>query len=192
MKNLRIIICILIFLIGFSWGCFIQKYPLLTFNPEVKIFEILNFLMTLTIGLLIPFFIKKWIEDGRYIKNSLIGELKETLLEIISIRDKIKSCFSLGSISSSDKQYIIIQFEEIDLKLNSLNTQLCGYSKIKTEYIYKEIKKEYLAYWKLTTGDTLMSESFTTISDNFYKAHNEKFSDLETTIKQGINKIHMF
>ncbi|MFY7666897.1 hypothetical protein [Flavobacterium sp.] len=192
MKSLKIIICVLIFLIGFSWGCFIQKYPFLKFNSEVKIFEVLNFFLTAAIGLLIPFFIKKWIEDGRYIKNNLIAELKETLTEIITIRDKVKSCFSNGSINSTDKQFIIVQFEEIDLKLNGLHTLLCEYSKIKAEFLFKEIKEEYLKYWKLTTGEEIMSSNFVVVSQNFYREHNEVYSNLETKVKTCINKIHMF
>jgi TctA family transporter len=64
------LLIILIFAFGFVLGIVFKDIPNLKLNTEVKIFEPLTFLLTATIGLLIPFFIKRWIDDSRQIKNN--------------------------------------------------------------------------------------------------------------------------
>lgn len=120
----------------------------------------------------------------------MIIELKDTLEEIIVVKTKIKECFNVNTITQRDKQQIIVQFEETDLKLNCLNEQLKESFDKETKNIREEIKNEYINYWKFTTGAEIMSTTFVTIPENYYRNHNENFTKVETKIKQAINKVH--
>jgi hypothetical protein len=190
MKYLKILLFILFFIGAVSVGYFIKSYPIIEFDKKLKIYEVFNLILTATIGLSIPFFIKRWIEDSRHVKNNLIVELKDTLSEIITIKSIIKQCFNDDTISQRHKQQIIVQFEETDLKLNCLEEQFKESYDNETKTMRAEIKAEYLNYWKFTTGAEIMSENFITVSEIFYRSHNEIFSKLETKIKQTINKVH--
>ena len=94
MKYLKIILVILIFGFGLVIGIVFKDIPNIKFNTEVKLFEPLTFLLNASIGLLIPFFIKRWIDDSRQVKNNLIEELKDTLREVGIIKDKLKFCYN--------------------------------------------------------------------------------------------------
>lgn len=190
MKYLKLLLAILILIFAVSIGYFIKSYPIIEFDKKLKIYEVFNLILTATIGLSIPFFIKRWIEDSRQIKNSLINELKDTLDEIIVVKSKIKQCFNENNITQRDKQQIIVQFEETDLKLNCLDEQFKESFDKETKKIREEIKSEYLNYWRFTTGAEIMSTTFVTISESFYRNHNENFTKLETKIKQAMNKVH--
>lgn len=190
MKWLKLGLLVLIFTFGFVIGIVYKDIPNLKLNTEVKIFEPLTFLLTVTIGILIPFFIKRWIDDGRQIKNSLIEELKDTLKEVEGIKDIIKLCFKNKSLTQNDKQEIIALFEQADQKIYCLEQLFVESFDTQTKFIRLEINDEYMDYWKLTTGDEIMSSSISVLSEEYYKRHNERFTKFETRIKQAINKVH--
>lgn len=190
MKYLKIAFCALLFIGGIAIGVFIKDYPIIQFNKELKIYEVFNLILTAAIGLLIPFFIKRWIEDNRQVKNNLIDELKDALREVAIVKDKIKFCYHNKAISQSDKQEITVMFEQADLKIQCLEQQFIESFDIETKTIRAEIKTEYLAYWKLATGGEIMNAKFKSVNENFFRRHNECFTKVETKIKQAINKVH--
>lgn len=189
MKYLKIILVILIFGFGLVIGIVFKDIPNIKFNTEVKLFEPLTFLLTASIGLLIPFFIKRWIDDSRQVKNNLIEELKDTLREVGIIKDKLKFCYHNKAISQSDKQEINVLFEQADLKVNCLEQQFIESYDIETKVVRAEIKEDYMNYWKLTTSAELMSNKFKSVNENFYSRHNECYAKFETRVKQAINKV---
>jgi hypothetical protein len=177
---------------GFILGIVFKDIPNIKFNTEVKLFEPLSFLLTAAIGLLIPFFIKRWIEDSRQVKNNIIEEIKDTLREVAIIKDKLKFCYMNRSIGQSDKQEINVLFEQADLKINCLEQLLIESFETETIIIREEMKTAYLNYWKLTTSAEIMSNKFKIVSENFYGRHNDCFAIFETKLKQAINKVHRF
>lgn len=190
MKYLKIILAFLILFFGIVIGIVINDMPVLKLNPEIKLFEPLTFLLTATIGVLIPFFIKRWIDDSRQIKNNLIDELKFTLKEYEIIKDKIKFCYNNRAISKSDKDEINILFEQADLKFNCLNQQMIEAFDKETKCIRDEIHNGCIEYWKHTTSAEMMSSKFKVISETFFRQHNEYFLKFETIIKKAIIKVH--
>lgn len=190
MKYLKFILIALLFLIGIAIGFFVKNYPIIEFNKEIKIYEVFNLLLTATIGLFIPFFIKRWIEDSRQVKNNLIEELKDTLREAERIKDKIKFCYSRNAISSSDKDEVNSLFEQSDIKFSCLDELFVTTYDSETKAIRAELKDIYMAYWKCVTGGELMTSKFMVVSEDFFRRHNESFSRFEIKIKQTINKVH--
>jgi hypothetical protein len=190
MKYLKYILLLLALVIAFFMGTVYNDVPILKLNPEVRIFEPLSFLLTATIGLLIPFFIKRWIDDSRQVKNNLIEELKETLREVVVIKDKFKFCYQNNAIAQNDKQEIIVMFEQADQRITCLEQQFIESFDQETKLIRAEIRNEYMAYWKLATGAEMMSTTFTVVNENYYRRQSELFTKFETKIKQAINKVH--
>jgi len=192
MKYLKLILLVLLFLGGIAVGYFVKNFPIIEFNRELKIYEVFNLLLTATIGVFIPFFIKRWIEDSRQVKNNLIEELKDTLKESERIKDKIKFCYSRNSISQGDKDEVNFLFEQSDIKFNCLDELLISTFDVETKTMRAELKDIYMAYWKCVTGGELMTSKFVIISEDFFRRHNESYSKFEIKIKQTINKVHRF
>ncbi|OFY89234.1 MAG: hypothetical protein A3K10_11495 [Bacteroidetes bacterium RIFCSPLOWO2_12_FULL_31_6] len=190
MKILKYIIVVIIIGLSFIIGLICRNIPIVTLNTEVKIFEPINFILTLLIGISIPFFIKRWIEDNRQIKNFIIDELKTTLREVEIVKDKLKFCYVQKTISPSDKQEINVLFEQADLKMNCLEEILKESFPKETENNRNELKAEYINYWKFTTNSEMMSSQFNSVSESFYRTHNEGFSKYESKVKLMITRIH--
>ncbi len=190
MKYLKKLIPVLFLFFGIFIGFLIKNYPLIKFNNEIKIYEVLNLLLTATIGFSIPFFIKKWIEDSRQVKNNLIEELKDLLKEVERIKDKIKFCYSRDSISQDDKDEINFLFEQSDMKFNCLEEVLISTYDIETKTLRTDLKDFYINYWKFVTGAEVMNSKFVRLEEDFIRRHSESYSKFEIKIKQAINKIH--
>jgi hypothetical protein len=190
MKILKIIIVTLLFFIGIAIGFCIKNWPVIEFNKEIKVYEVFNLLLTASIGIFIPFFIKRWIEDNRQVKNNLIEELKSSLRETECIKDKIKFCHSRNAISANDKDEINFLFDQSDVKFHCLCELFTSTYDNETKVIRTELKDIYMSYWKFVTGGELMTTRFTTVTEEFYRRHNEAFSQYEIKVKQTINKVH--
>lgn len=190
MKYLKFLIIFLIFCFGIVLGIILNDFPILKLNPEIRLFEPLTFLLTATIGVLLPFFIKRWIDDSRQIKNNLVDELKLTLREVEKIKERIKACYNNHQITPLDKNQINEMCEQADLVYNCLKQQLELSYKHETKQISSEIYLCYIDYWKYTTGAEIMSDHFTVISEGFFRIHNQTFAKFETIIKKAIITIH--
>ncbi|MCF6407431.1 hypothetical protein L3C95_31345 [Chitinophaga filiformis] len=198
MKTIRILVLIIVFALGGLSGFFVKNFPFIRWNTEVKIYEVFQVCSTLFIGIAIPFFIKKWIEDKRQLKNALIEECKETLTEIKRIRTKFEGCYSNNSISASDKDEILILFSDADLKVQNLKENFTlafkGESKIGIvgikENTVNAINNSYISYWKTVTGGSLMNSNYTRIDNDLLKSQKSDFSSVEKAIKQAIIFIH--
>ena len=182
MRYLKILIALLILCFGIVIGIIINDIPLFKLNPEIKVFEPLTFILTATIGVLIPFFIKRWIDDSRQIKNNLIDELKSTLKEY-EISKKIRFCYNNKTISKSDKDEVIVLFEQADLRYNCLKQQMIEAFDKETKCIRDEIHNGCIDYWKHTTSAEMMSSKFKVVNETFYRQHNEIFFKFETIIR---------
>lgn len=178
--------CFIGLFIGLVW----KDLPLIKFNPELKVYEVLNLCITFGIGLFIPFLIKKWIDDNRAIKNIISEEIKSTVAGINCIRTKINTCYSSGKIISTDKDEINQLFNDCDLLFNSLNTHLSKSLNLNTEKILKASKENYMSYWKFITGGDLMNSHFEKIDLPFYKEHCKLFKQLEDTVKMISHDVH--
>ena len=107
-------------LIGISWlvalvigiviGVLWNDLPLIRWNPELKLYEVLNLILVFSIGVFVPFFIKKWIEDSRSVKSCVIDELRDALRMADEIRSLIDRCHTNGKIIDSDKDEVLMLF----------------------------------------------------------------------------------
>lgn len=190
MKYLRVALFVLLFIAAVAIGFTIKNFPFIQFNREIKIYEVFNLLLTAAIGVLIPFFVRRWIDDNRQVKNNIIEELKITLSESKRIKEKINFCYAKQEITQNDKDEINYLFEQSDVQFNGFEQLLTSTYETETNNLIKELKDVYMTYWKSTTGGELMSSKFIKISEDFHRRHNEEFMKFEVKIKQAINKIH--
>lgn len=189
MKLVKIILTITILIGGIIIGFTVRNFPFIKWNMEVKIYEVAQVSIALFIGLAIPFYIKKWIDDSRQLKNSLVDECKDTIAEAKKIKDKIDECHKIASVSQSDKDIIIALFSYSDIKINNLYDNILFGLDQKSNPIAQNIKDAYFEYWRVITGGTLMVSTYTKIDESLFSQQNKAYLELDKRIRQAIMKM---
>lgn len=189
MKKINIYLNVAVLLVGVIVGFFVKNFPIIVWKNEVKIFEVLQWITTALIGLLIPFAIKKLIDDNRQIKQVLIDDFKGLIVELKKIKDKLESSYQVGSVGAKDKDAINMLFSDVDIKMSNLN-DLFLIAFPKNSLIFETTNTEYIKYWKGVTGGQLMSSSYTVIDEQFFRDQNLNFGALEKEIKIAIIKLN--
>jgi hypothetical protein len=186
------IVGILMLILGLIIGFAYEDFPLIAFDNKVRIFEVLNLLLTLCIAISIPFIVKKTIDDKRAVKAFLTEEVKETLSALCKIRDVIKDAYIQGTISRDQKDILLRDFNSLELKLNSLNEQLEVSFKSESVKMIGGLKEAYFQYDGFVTGDDLMCETYDKIDAGFFREHKSLFYRLELQLKKAIQEIHCY
>lgn len=184
------VVLFVVFCVGLTIGLIWKDLPLVKFNPEIKIYEVANLLLTLAIGITIPLLVKKWIEDNRSVKSSLVDEIKNIIGTLDKIKTLISNCHSCSAITKEQKDEINYLFHKSELQINSLNEQLKISFEPQSKIIIDKLKENYHVYKDYLTGGELMLSSFVKVDDRFYREHNTEQSKIETYLKTVIHQIH--
>lgn len=175
---------------GILIGVFIKDFPVLKLDCAINIIDAASLLVTIAIGILVPFLLKRWIDDTRQTKGYVVEELREFLNDINEIPEFTKKLFYEGKISSSDKTRINATFETIDIKLSNLSHELEDFYNKETKPMREKLNECYMKYWKCMTGSEIMSTKFKTIDESFYKKATSLYLEIETKIKDIIRLMY--
>ena len=161
---------ILIILIGgalFFFGFVIDNFPFIEWDRKVKVYEVFQVMSTLLIGIGIPFFIKKWIDDGRIIKNLLKEEASDISNEAIKVKDFMVKAFTDKKLAHEDKQYLLYLFNQLENLLLVYENSLKSAFGEKYNSPFQDLKIAYYEYWQRVTDGELMKDSFSQIDLEF-------------------------
>lgn len=184
------VILSVVFIAGITIGVVWKDLPLVKFNPEIKLYEIANFLLTLVIGVSIPLLVKKWIEDNRSVKTSLVEEIKNIINTLEKIKILISTCHSSCVIMKEQKDEINYLFHKAELQISSLDEQMKISFDKQSKKIMDNLKTKYHIYKDYLTGGELMLSSFVKVDDRFYREHNSEQTKIETHLKTVIHEIY--
>ncbi|HKC69372.1 MAG TPA: hypothetical protein VKG26_14150 [Bacteroidia bacterium] len=186
------VVGIIMLMLGLAIGFLLTDFPKIEFDNHLRLYEVINFFLTLCIAISIPFIVKKSIDDKRAIKNFLTEEVKEALKYLTKTKELINTCYSNGAITRQNKDTIIIDFDNLGLKINSLGEQLEISFKNESKTIMEELKETYLLYHRFVTGDELMREGYDKIDLGFNRDYKSHYNKLELQLKKLIHKFHCF
>lgn len=184
------ILFLILFISGLAIGLVWKDLPYIKFNSELKLSEVANFILTLTLGIVIPFMVKKWIEDNRAVKVALVDEIKNIIYTLNKIKSLIDTCHTSNSITKDQKDDINFFFHESELQINSFEEQLKISFPNECNSISTDLKTNYFKYKDYLTGGELMLSSFKRIDSRFYREHKNESFKIETHLKTLIHKIH--
>lgn len=177
------------FCVGLFLGIIWEDLPFVTFNTELKLYEVGFFGLTLAIGFFVPFTIRKLFEDNRFIKTCLVDEIKN----IITTLSEINSVVIAGRpVGSEQKDQINFTFHKAELQISSFQNQLEISFPTRCQELINPLKGKYHEYKDVLTGGDLMMSTFTTIDIRFFKEHATEYSKIETFLKTVIHTIHKF
>ena len=188
--SISIIAAILCLIFGILLGVVIKDFPVLKLNPTIAILDAASLCVTIAIGILVPFLLKRWIDDSRSARGYLVEELREFLHDVSEIYELTKDYFFTGIITPENKTRINTTFETIDLKLSNLSHELEDFYDNETKPLRDSLKEKYMDYWKCMTGSKIMSDKFKSIDESFYKEATELYLQVETKIKDIIRLMY--
>jgi hypothetical protein len=185
---LLIIFLVIGLVVGFLW----KDFPLIKFNPEVKLSEVLSLIVTIGIGIFIPLLVKKWIEDSKSVKSYLVDEAKSIITNLATIKQKVKLCFDNGVLSQNDKDEVNYMFHSTELQITSFKNQMKVAFPSQEKKLSPKLSEQYNLYKDFVTDGPFMVSSFTRIDDRFYRDHNQHYTVLEGHLKTLIQEIYKF
>lgn len=188
--SLSFVAAILCLIFGILLGLFIKDFPVFKLDPTIAILDAASLCVTIAIGILVPFLLKRWIDDSRSARGYLVEELREFLHDVSEIHELTKGYFYGGRITTNDKTRINTTFETIDLKLSNLSHELEDFYDKETKPLRDSLKEKYMDYWKCMTGSKIMSDKFKSIDESFYKEATEFYLQVETKIKDIIRLMY--
>ncbi len=191
-KNQMIVFGIIIFIVllaGICIGIFIKNLPIIEFEPKVSVIEILSFLATVTIGVIFPFLIKKWVDDNQTIKHYLVQEIEQLISEIKENKELISKSFSDGEFNSEHRDKINFTFHSSELQIGSIQEQF-EVSFPDAIQVVEEMKEAFRTYKDFLTGGEMMISTFNKIELPFYRKHLNEYNKFESHLKRMIHKVY--
>lgn len=182
------IVLVLSILAGITIGVFVKNFPGVSYKNEIDLLGALTFIVTLGIGIIFPFLIKKWIDDNQSIKLYLVQEvemLESILYENMTI---IEDCYKTKTVTAEHKDKVNFTFFNADLQIESLENQF-KISFPKNLNLIETIKSQNSEYYHFLTGGDFMISDFK-IDSRFYKDHKTKLNRMTMNLKELIHKIH--
>jgi len=174
--------------VGHLWN----DVPEIRWNPELKLYEVLNLLLVFSIGIFVPFFLKKWIEDSRSVKSCVIDELRDALRMADEIRSLIDRCHTNGIIVESDKDDVLMLFNRSEEIIDSFDSQMQVSFPHAMNTTVRSVKEAHHDYKDMLTGGELMNSKFTQVTVPFRKEHETACSNYKTKLKVAIQAVHKF
>lgn len=192
MKVIKALIILFIFFFLIALGDLFQNLNIIpSIDYEMKMFDILNLLSTIAIALLIPFYISKFIDKEKSIKDFLKIECIDMLTEMSNLNLFLHN-FKIGqNLTEDDKDNIMFLLEKSEKKLDNLIDYLLDAKLPHSVFNSDDFKNSFLKYWEAVTGGDLMSESFI-YNEEFRSNETIAFSSLEKDIKKFIVKLSSY
>ncbi len=179
----------LLFLLGLTLGAIWKDIPNITLNHEIKVYEVANLFVVVIIGTVYPFLIKKWIDDNRTIKASLVDEVKTVLSKTNEIKLIIDNTKVGVALSQEGEDQINFLFSDIDMCINSFDEQMKEAFPNQKEAVVKLVKDANQKYWKFTSGEPLMTSTFV-MTDSYRRDHVTQYELFSKSLKVVIQKIY--
>ena len=189
-KNQKVtigLVIISILLIGVCIVVFVKNCSILEFERKISISETLTFLVTLAIGIVFPFLIKKWLSDNQTIKNYLVKEIEQLIFEIKKNKNLIAQSYTSGEFKSDHRDEINFTFHSTELQIESIQNQF-KVSFPNSMKIVEDMKDSFRVYKDYLTGGELMISTFNKIESRFYREHSSKYNKFESHLKEMIHK----
>lgn len=180
------------FFMGIITDRFIKYWPYLKFDFSVNILDGATLLITISIGVLIPVFVNKLIEEKKGAKIFIVDEIKDFLEIIFRIKKIIFETHKNGIFKSKDRDDINYIFHEAELKINCIREQIKEAFDDNHEDTCTDLVTLLMAYKNYITGGELMNSNFVKVDERYFKESNTEYSKIETDFKIIMHSIHKF
>jgi hypothetical protein len=183
MKIIKLLISILLVTSGVLIGFCIKNFSLISWNKEIKIYEVFQVITTIFIATAIPFLIKKWIDDGRAIKSFLTTDANNLIVESEKIKEKFFKYYDNGKITADDKQYLMLLFTQMEDLIEHFGNALQKAFGMKCHREFCDVRTAHYVYWNEITGTEIMSDKWKIIDLDFLRFFLLEYNKFQYSIR---------
>ncbi len=183
--NISLTIIVLV-LIGILLGIIFQINSPVEIDPKIRYSELLNWISTLTIGVLVGYVLKNQFENDKTIKSYLLDDLKKITEDVVILK---YFCYSF----KKNQSFTSDQRDEINAKINILDkkiTVFCDFLNHCYNGKHKNINDSLVTYFiKLNnqiTGDGFYDNL---IQNSYFDNIMNESSKFETELRKLTHKI---
>ena len=112
-----ILICLLFLFIGVIAGIIIQSKVPIAIDEKIRYSEILNWLTTIVIGIIIGYHFKNQFENNKIIKEYLLDDLKSISAQLINLKSYCHELRSSTVLTEEQRKEIISRINLLDKKI---------------------------------------------------------------------------
>ena len=163
---------------AFGLGLFIRDWPILVFDKKASITDILNTFFTVILALLIPLYIKYFIERGNKVNEIVVNELHRYREQLEYINERFLAINHSGNISSENKSELVVLCEILDGKYETVNLVFEEKCKNNSVQLRQKLLTNHIRYWKLLTGIEVNISSVTFIQPTAFKKGIECYNSI--------------
>lgn len=159
------VLIVSILLVGSSFliGLLVKDWPLVTINHSVTITDVGNIIFTVTLAILIPLYIKYFIDNGNKVNEMVLNEVSVYRNQLDQINQRFHSINNSNMLTNNNKTELNLLCEILDAKLEVLEKVLNKRCKTGAVKLIKKLKERHIEYWKVLTGTEINSESISSI-----------------------------
>ncbi|GIM51545.1 hypothetical protein CAPN004_05750 [Capnocytophaga cynodegmi] len=177
-----IIVGIFSFLIGIIVSVIIQNWVPISIDGKIRYFEILNWLTTIVIGIIIGYYLKNKYENNKIIKQYLLDDLENIFFQL---RDVNKYCDDLKNFTCFTEE----QRKEMNAKVNILDKKITIFLDL-----LEDCNKEMHSNTSKCLIDSLNSlnrkmTNDSLYSDNIQKEYFDEITAERTKFEKNLRKV---
>lgn len=169
-------------------GLFSARIGFIKFDDSVNIIDLIQVIITLLLGLLLPILVTKMMDDSKGIKCLIIDEIKNFLEEAKKIRLFLNEINTKGEVTGTDKDKIRALIYNAELLITSVNEQI--QIAFKDEKLQKKLSDSFIKYEDDVAGGELMSSEFKKINFAYLNLTNTSHSNFETEVKKILQEVY--
>lgn len=160
---------IIIIVISFGVGLYVRDWPIIKMDYEFKITDVINIGISIIIAILVPFFIKYFVERGNKVNQIVIDEIIRYRNHLDLIQERFLNFYQSNSLTSQNKTEISILYEILDSKIQILEEVINNTCKSRnSSALINELKQKHIELWRTLTGVRINNSLITAISPSTF------------------------
>jgi hypothetical protein len=175
-------IAILISIIAFGIGLFIKNWPLVKFDNETKITDLIGIILTITLAFLIPIFIKHYVDKRDKINDVILDEVERYREHLDITHNRFLEFYKGNIITSSNKDELVILCDLFDARIDLLKTVVNRKYELALKSKLIELSTKHIEYWKILTNETINSRTVNSIAQTTFQNEVQKHQDISEII----------
>jgi hypothetical protein len=176
-----IIICLLFLLAGIIVGIIIQSKAPISIDGKIRYSEILNWLTTMVIGIIIGYYFKNQYENNKIIKNYLLEDLKNISAQLINLKSYCHELRSLTEFTEEQRKEIISRTNILDKKIKVFLDLLKDCNSSKHTTVNESLINSFNSLNKVLTNDGLYDNP---IQPSYFDGITSEGSKFESEIRK--------
>jgi hypothetical protein len=177
-------IAILTSIIFLGIGLFVKNWPLVKFDVETKITDLIGIILTIILAFLIPVFIKHYIDKRDKINDVILDEIERYREHLDLIHNRFLEFYKDNIITSSNKDELVILCDLFDARIGLLEKVVNKKYELAVRFKFNELSTKHIEYWEILTNESINSITVNSITQTTFQNEVHKHQDISEIITE--------